>query len=317
MRPAIPGTGARSNGSTASPPPAFNFAVLPDVKGRGALLEIKRRAIETQQLAADPDYKAIEMPRNSPTGFITAFFCDGHRLRADLAHPVDGRPGPCLRLCGLCLVRLARRGRIRNSGERGCTDRRRKTRRAREEWLAPQRQRERGRHDGDNDSASCLAAPGLYAGADAHRPWRRRTRLQARDRRLRLLDFSAQRHRDVLRIFRGARRAAKCDGRRPVRRAIFSSAGHRDRNGLPALLELHLRAFGGRRRGAQHALDPGGAVRHGAPGPGVSSFGGARVHRDGRGRRWAAAQRVSVVVFRRSSAVTARVSAPGCCGSAP
>ena len=60
--------------STASPPPAFNFAVLPDVHGAEPYWEIKRRAIETQQLAAEPDYRAIEMPRNSPAGFITAFF---------------------------------------------------------------------------------------------------------------------------------------------------------------------------------------------------------------------------------------------------
>src|SRR5262249_38217076 len=58
----------------ASPPPAFNFAVLPNVQGEEPYWQIKRRAIETQQLVAEPDYKPIEMPRNSPTGFITAFF---------------------------------------------------------------------------------------------------------------------------------------------------------------------------------------------------------------------------------------------------
>ena len=36
--------------------------------------EIKRRAIEAQQLSAEPHYESIELPRNSPTGFITAFF---------------------------------------------------------------------------------------------------------------------------------------------------------------------------------------------------------------------------------------------------
>jgi cytochrome o ubiquinol oxidase subunit I len=60
--------------STASPPPAFNYAVLPNVQGEEPYWEIKRRAIETQQLAAEPDYRPIELPRNSPTGFITAFF---------------------------------------------------------------------------------------------------------------------------------------------------------------------------------------------------------------------------------------------------
>jgi cytochrome o ubiquinol oxidase subunit I len=60
--------------ATASPPPAFNFAVLPNVHGEEPYWEIKRRAIETHHLSAEPDYKAIEVPRNSPTGFVTAFF---------------------------------------------------------------------------------------------------------------------------------------------------------------------------------------------------------------------------------------------------
>ncbi len=60
--------------ATPSPPPPFNFAVLPNVEGEEPYWRIKRRAIETQELSAEPDYKPIEMPRNSPTGFITAFF---------------------------------------------------------------------------------------------------------------------------------------------------------------------------------------------------------------------------------------------------
>jgi cytochrome o ubiquinol oxidase subunit I len=59
---------------TPSPPPAFNFAVLPDVQGHEAYWGIKQRAIETQHLAEEPDYRPIELPRNSPTGFVTAFF---------------------------------------------------------------------------------------------------------------------------------------------------------------------------------------------------------------------------------------------------
>jgi cytochrome o ubiquinol oxidase subunit I len=70
-----PWNGRSLEWSTSSPPPAFNFAVLPNVEGEEPYWEIKRRAIETQQLVAEPDYKPIEMPRNSPTGFITAFFC--------------------------------------------------------------------------------------------------------------------------------------------------------------------------------------------------------------------------------------------------
>ncbi|MGH6674382.1 MAG: cbb3-type cytochrome c oxidase subunit I [Xanthobacteraceae bacterium] len=70
-----PWNGRSLEWSTASPPPAFNFAVLPNVKGEDPYWHIKRRAIETQQLAAEPDYQPIEMPRNSPTGFVTAIFC--------------------------------------------------------------------------------------------------------------------------------------------------------------------------------------------------------------------------------------------------
>jgi cytochrome o ubiquinol oxidase subunit I len=60
--------------ATTSPPPPFNFAVLPNVRGEEPYWDIKRRAIEAQQLSPEPKYEAIEMPRNSPTGFITAFF---------------------------------------------------------------------------------------------------------------------------------------------------------------------------------------------------------------------------------------------------
>ena len=59
---------------TTSPPPIFNFAVLPDVHGEEAYWGIKRAAIEAQSLTPEPDYQPIEMPRNSPTGVVTAFF---------------------------------------------------------------------------------------------------------------------------------------------------------------------------------------------------------------------------------------------------
>jgi len=56
--------------ATASPPPAFNFAVLPTVSGEDAFWALKKRAVEQ----AEPQYHAIEIPRNSPTGFVCAFF---------------------------------------------------------------------------------------------------------------------------------------------------------------------------------------------------------------------------------------------------
>jgi cytochrome o ubiquinol oxidase subunit 1 len=58
--------------ATASPPPVFNFAVMPNVTGEDAYWSIKRRAREEGK--QEPEYKPIEMPRNSPTGFVCAFF---------------------------------------------------------------------------------------------------------------------------------------------------------------------------------------------------------------------------------------------------
>ena len=60
--------------STPSPPPAFNFAVLPHVESGDAYWHMKQRARRQAALAAEPSYEQIEMPRNSPTGFICAFF---------------------------------------------------------------------------------------------------------------------------------------------------------------------------------------------------------------------------------------------------
>jgi cytochrome o ubiquinol oxidase subunit 1 len=59
---------------TASPPPAFNFAVMPDVRGEEDYWRVKQQAIAQRKLTTLPDYKAIEMPRNSATGFVAAFF---------------------------------------------------------------------------------------------------------------------------------------------------------------------------------------------------------------------------------------------------
>jgi cytochrome o ubiquinol oxidase subunit 1 len=65
--------------STSSPPPAFNFAVLPRVEGQDAYWLMKQRAREEAARGnaapvPEPRYGEIEVPRNSPTGFICAFF---------------------------------------------------------------------------------------------------------------------------------------------------------------------------------------------------------------------------------------------------
>jgi len=69
-----PWNGRSLEWSVPSPPPMFNFAVLPNVEGEEAYWAIKQRAIEKQALRPEPDYNDIHMPRNNPVGFICAFF---------------------------------------------------------------------------------------------------------------------------------------------------------------------------------------------------------------------------------------------------
>jgi cytochrome o ubiquinol oxidase subunit I len=61
--------------STNSPPPAFNFAVLPTVTSDEPYWSRKQQARATGQLlTAEPEYLPLEVPRNSAVGFVTAFF---------------------------------------------------------------------------------------------------------------------------------------------------------------------------------------------------------------------------------------------------
>jgi cytochrome o ubiquinol oxidase subunit I len=65
-----PWNGRTLEWATTSPPPAYNFAVLPKVETVDAFWHTKQAVRDT----AAPSYVAIEMPRNSAVGFITAFF---------------------------------------------------------------------------------------------------------------------------------------------------------------------------------------------------------------------------------------------------
>jgi cytochrome o ubiquinol oxidase subunit 1 len=60
--------------ATASPPPVFNFAIPPEVQGEDAYWEQKSRATQPGLEKHEPHYEDVEMPRNSPTGFVCAFF---------------------------------------------------------------------------------------------------------------------------------------------------------------------------------------------------------------------------------------------------
>jgi len=70
-----PWNGRTLEWSTASPPPAWNYAVLPQVTERDAFWYSKQRARARQdRLAQAAKYRSIEVPTNSATGFINAFF---------------------------------------------------------------------------------------------------------------------------------------------------------------------------------------------------------------------------------------------------
>jgi cytochrome o ubiquinol oxidase subunit I len=56
--------------SVSSPPPAYNFAVLPTVESRDAFWTMKQAG---PRRPADR-YEPIEIPPNSANGFVTAFF---------------------------------------------------------------------------------------------------------------------------------------------------------------------------------------------------------------------------------------------------
>ena len=69
-----PWNGRSLEWATPSPPPDFNFATAPVVEDGGAYWSQKQRALQLGRLAEEPAYADIEMPKNTATGFVCAFF---------------------------------------------------------------------------------------------------------------------------------------------------------------------------------------------------------------------------------------------------
>jgi cytochrome o ubiquinol oxidase subunit 1 len=65
-----PWNGRTLEWSTASPPPVYNFAVLSQVNSLDAFWAMKH----ARTAGVPQHYQPIEIPKNSPNGFVTAFF---------------------------------------------------------------------------------------------------------------------------------------------------------------------------------------------------------------------------------------------------
>ncbi len=66
-----PWNGRTLEWSTSSPPPIYNFAVLPHVDALDAFNETKKRGHEARET---PVYSDIHMPKNTPAGFVMSVF---------------------------------------------------------------------------------------------------------------------------------------------------------------------------------------------------------------------------------------------------
>ncbi len=111
-----PWNGRTLEWSTASPPPAWNYAVLPRVGGIDAFWASKQRMHARQAQPAIPRVRADRNAEEQPDRLRHRILCRGHRLCPDLAYLVDGRARSVRRIRHARCLRVSRRGRSRNPG---------------------------------------------------------------------------------------------------------------------------------------------------------------------------------------------------------
>jgi len=69
-----PWNGRTLEWSISSPPPVWNFALLPQVARTDAFWAAKQNPQEMTRLMGQRSYESLHIPRNNPTGFFVAFF---------------------------------------------------------------------------------------------------------------------------------------------------------------------------------------------------------------------------------------------------